>query len=133
MKILFLDDSQLRHDAFHRNRLGHDVTHVYTALEAINALEMKGIFDLVSLDHDLAEEHYLMMSEGLSEDRREAEAECLCGTGMDVVDHLTKMPTSRRPLVVVVHSWNTSRAEEMVRRLHEAGISATWTQFNPRN
>jgi len=54
MKILFLDDSPRRHAVFKNRASDHDVTYVWTASEAIEALKTGG-FDYVFLDHDLGE------------------------------------------------------------------------------
>ena len=140
MRILFLDDMQSRHDAAIRwfdGKPGVELVRVFTAPEAIARLN-EGHFDVVFLDHDLAEEHYLTLSEGLSEDRAEGEAEYMCGTGMDVVDWLVANPiipgdgiTPARHGNIIVHSWNPVRAPEMYRRLKDAGFNAYKIQFNP--
>jgi len=132
MRILFLDDMLDRHQAFRRNRIGHDITHVETAPEAIAVLKRSEPFDIVQLDHDLAEEHYLKASEGLSEERREGEAEYLCGTGMDVVDFICTMPKEKRPKLVIIHSWNL-RWKEMYYRLYDAGVPVKYLRFDPHN
>jgi CheY-like chemotaxis protein len=142
MRILFLDDMETRHDAavqWFSNRPGVELVQVRTAPEAIARLS-ENHFDVVFLDHDLAEEHYLTLSEGLSEDRAEGEAEYMCGTGMDVVDWLVANPiipgdgvTPARHSNIIVHSWNPSRAPEMHYRLKQAGYNAYRIPFNPCN
>ena len=141
MRILFLDDMKTRHDAVIRwfgDKPGVELVRVFTAPEAIARLS-EGHFDVVFLDHDLAEEHYLTLSEGLSEDRVAGEAEYMCGTGMDVVDWLIANPIvpgdgvipDARHSNIIVHSWNPSRAPEMFNRLKGAGFNAYKIQFNP--
>lgn len=128
MKILFLDDMEIRHSAFTRNHIGHDIRQAFTAQEAIRMINAND-FDVVFLDHDLAEEHYLKMSEGLSEEpTNDGYAH---GTGMDVVDHIIQMEPEDRPKHVIVHSMNGVRGTEMTKRLKEAGIWCIHRPFNP--
>jgi CheY-like chemotaxis protein len=119
VKVLFLDDMKTRHDAFRRKMIGHDVTHVHTAREAIEALD-KAIYDVAHLDHDLSDEHY----------EQDEYVGFSPGTGMDVVDHLVKMSMDQRPLAVIVHTFN-ERGREMLARLLDAGIAARWIRFKP--
>jgi CheY-like chemotaxis protein len=123
MRVLFLDDKQERHDAFRRNTIGHDVLFVFTASEAIKALETGPRFDQARLDHDLAEEHYLQFEA----------SEYAPGTGMDVVDHILKMAPEKRPKKVIVHSFNEPRSREMILRLRDAGFrNCYWYKFDPK-
>ena len=146
MKILFLDDMEIRHKAFARAAIGHEVIAVKTAQEAIQALREEPRFDYVSLDHDLSEEHYETMKTSLSEAC--ASVDCPIsssphvrqlgcpgtnytpGTGMDVVDYIVStMPKEKLPRRVVVHSFNP-RAEEMVARLRDSSLVAEWKRFH---
>jgi hypothetical protein len=127
-RILFLDDSRVRHDAFALSRGGDEILHVCTAADATRALDGGERFDLVYLDHDLAEEHYLEMSGGMRETPAPGDPPYDPGTGMDVVLHILQMPPERRPARVVVHSHNAT-AVEMVARLEHAGVAATWERF----
>lgn len=128
MRILTLDDMQTRQDAFARWFIGH--THDF-AMDAPSAIKLLDSFDydLVMLDHDLAEEHYLTMSEGMSEERQPGAPEYSPGTGMDVVDFIINMPAERRPHTVIVHSYNTPRAIEMRSKLKDVGIVAYRVPF----
>jgi CheY-like chemotaxis protein len=128
MRILFLDDARVRHDAFALAHGGDEVLHVFTAAEATRALDLTARFDLVHLDHDLAEEHYLELSGGLRETPATGDLPYEPGTGMDVVVHVLRMAPERRPVRVVVHSHNAI-AEEMVARLEQAGVPASWARF----
>lgn len=128
MNLLFLDDMKVRHDAFHRNHIGHNIVHVETAAQAKAALD-ETVFDIAFLDHDLAEEHYLTLSGGLREHRLPGEDEYDCGTGMDVVKHIVCMPEGKKPKKVIVHSFNPIAAE-MVDRLRVAGLWAAWLRFD---
>lgn len=53
MKILFLDDNPYRHKTMMRNSIGFRVVGVFSAQEAIKAMEEHDDFDLIMLDHDL--------------------------------------------------------------------------------
>jgi CheY-like chemotaxis protein len=128
MRILFLDDSQLRHDLFARSHGGDDVVHVFTAADATRALDAQPRFDLVQLDHDLAEEHALMASEGLKETPPPGLPVYSPGTGMEVALHIAALPPERRPRRAVVHTHNAIGAE-MVARLERAGVPASWVRF----
>src|SRR5689334_19670090 len=75
MKILFLDDMEERHRLFKIRNIGRDVTHVYNAKEAIEALNSTK-FDVVSLDHDLSIDTIMLMP---------GEGE---GSGYDVALHI---------------------------------------------
>ncbi len=57
MKILIVDDEQYRHDLYEKVYIGHEITHVYSASDAILELSINE-YDVVQLDHDLADQHY---------------------------------------------------------------------------
>jgi|SRR5580692_7551499 hypothetical protein len=122
MRILFLDDMEERYRAWwDTNHLGNDIVWAKTAEEAIAALapDDHHRFDLVTLDHDLADEHYQKQHAG--ED-----------TGQEVAKFIVAMPLERRPKRVKIHSWNRDGALAMKAILHEAGIDAPWVPFNGR-
>jgi CheY-like chemotaxis protein len=102
----------------------------WTAPKAIEALDSHKPFDLVMLDHDLAEEHYLTLSEGMSEDRLPGQDEYAPGTGMDVAEHIAAMPVDKQPKLVIVHSYNPLRSVEMYNVLREAGVAVHKIPFN---
>lgn len=133
MRVLVLDDAHIRHRGFRCEFQGHYITNTFTAPEAIEALKTQERFDLATLDHDLKEEHYLVATEGVSEDWQPGMPEYSPGTGMDVVDFICTMPPEKRPLQVIVHSWNISRSPEMVQRLRDAGmLTASWRKYRAR-
>lgn len=135
MRVLTLDDMHLRQHFFARWFEGHEHVHAWTAPGAIRELEGPA-FDLVMLDHDLAEEHYLTVSEGLSEERLPGQPVYAPGTGMDVVDFIVKQVRAGAPNVprkIIVHSWNPLRSMEMFSRLREAGVPVWKIPFNPQS
>lgn len=125
MRILTLDDMEVRAEQFRRWFAGHEHIHAYTAREAIEALRVSPSFDLIMLDHDLAEEHYLTLSGGLHETRQPGMPEYSPGTGMDVVDYLVLMArdgAANLPKRAIIHSFNSARAPLMRSILKDLGI-----------
>jgi CheY-like chemotaxis protein len=58
MRILFLDDSERRQTAMKRNCVGFVLDQAWDADQAIAFLKGEHHYDLICLDHDLADEHY---------------------------------------------------------------------------
>jgi CheY-like chemotaxis protein len=131
MRVLTLDDMETRHYYFRRWFAGFDLVETYTAKEAITALDNGGRFDLVMLDHDLAESHYLTLSEGLSEEQLPGMDEYEPGTGLDVARHIATMPKEKQPGQVVVHSWNPGGSAAMHETIYRAGIRVARKRFDP--
>lgn len=114
LRVLFLDDDLMRHDIFSTNHQNEKVLlhQVWTADQAISSIIELPRFDFIFLDHDLCDQNYV--GKGYVQG---------AGTGMDVVDYMCKsMDKDKWPSAVIIHSWNTYRAEEMERRLKEAGF-----------
>lgn len=122
MKMLFLDDESWRHDLLERHVKGtHDVWHVHTAEEAIDAIrahkDAGQPFVVVSLDHDLAT--------GKTEGRA-------VSTFLKQVSAV--WPTDQLPDLVIVHSWNSYAAQLMVADLLDGQLKdvvmAPFRSFN---
>jgi len=115
-KILFLDDSEERHDAAKKwhDVYWEDVTWCWTAKEAIDALKNKE-FDIVFLDHDLGGEHFV------NSEREDC--------GMEVVRWIMQ----NEPVIelIVVHSWNIPAAKRMTENLLDSGYSVSVSPFTP--
>jgi len=110
-RILFLDDDENRHRGFRQMTIGDLVDHVYTARQAIEALEKNPAYDYVYLDHDLDE--YATMGQTPREE-----------TGQVVADYIAeKLPKDKYPDRVVIHSYNRPGARSMGLKIKEAGIS----------
>lgn len=118
MKILFLDDDHQRHTRFRFRTIGNDVTHVYTADEAIDHLTTRGPYDEVWLDHDLSEQ----ASVGIYHpDER---------TGYHVACFIAEtLAPELRPPLVIVHSLNPSGATRMHAALASGGIKVRREPF----
>jgi hypothetical protein len=113
MKILFLDDQDNRHKIFIGSHKSHDIISAYTADEAIEFIRNQSPFDLVSLDHDLGGV-YLPSDEN---------------SGYAVAEYIAGMDKEKLPGEIVVHSWNESGAEKMIKKLGESGIDALYRPF----
>lgn len=113
-RVLFLDDSEQRHETFARAMVGgrYILLQAITAEQAITLLGGDARYDVACLDHDLSEEDIMCPPGGPSR----------VATGMDVVDHIVSMGHDRRPRFVVVHTHNPPAGDEMMRRLGAAGI-----------
>lgn len=120
--ILFLDDMQERHDKLARGfiiyGLGVDLYSVYTAQTAIDKLIRDGLsFDIVSLDHDLAAEHYNRAC-------TDTTADCGCV----VVDAVCLAKERFKNTKFFIHSWNEAAAVRMAKALETCGL---WVQRKP--
>ncbi len=124
MRILILDDDDIRHEAFTRRlHIKHDCVHVHTAQGAMEALHANPAFDIVFLDHDLNDHQYTS-----TETLRSAETASSMKvnlTGYRVAAFISKeLAAEKRPATVVVHSWNTPGGDSMMMVLKEGGIRA---------
>jgi CheY-like chemotaxis protein len=109
MRILILDDDPTRGMAFRRVLIGHLVTVVTTAPEAIQRLAAED-WDATSLDHDLGDEQ--MVDSGP-------------GTGWEVARWLAENPT-RIPKAVVLHSFNPPGRARMRDLLPDSVLAPGW-------
>ena len=117
MRILILDDNELRLGLFTDVFGTHQNIMVKEAQSAIAFLQSHAPFDLVMLDHDLGGEIYV------DSDREDC--------GMEVVRWMEiHKPIARR---VVVHSWNIPAAEIMANRLTAAGYTVLRAPFTKAN
>lgn len=119
MKILILDDEQVRHDYFKKIFSAQpeaQLTHVTTVAEAIDELEKNSPFDLVHLDHDLQDTDYMPYP--------------VERTGADVAHFITRfMAKELHPARVVVHSVNSVGGPNIRNILQDAGIPVVWAPF----
>ena len=113
-RILVLDDDGRRHDWFDASLTGHDS--VRSARDARRALQENPPYDLVFLDHDLAED-YAVVPAVWGED------------GRTVARFIAMMPAARRPPMAHIHSSNWGAACEMEVILSAAGLRVTRAEF----
>jgi CheY-like chemotaxis protein len=113
-RILVLDDDARRHEWFDAHLRGHHP--VWSAREARRALQQNPPYDLVFLDHDLAED-YAVVPAVWGED------------GRTVARFIAAMPQEKRPARVHIHSSNWGAACEMEVILAAAGLRVTRAEF----
>jgi CheY-like chemotaxis protein len=118
-RVLVLDDKPIRLDRFKQRLEGHEVHCFDNAPEAMNALtNAEKPYDVAYLDHDLGEGNEKSKAQDGSD-----------LTGMHVVDHIITLPAEKRPKMVIAHTNNAPRGEEMKLRLRDAGIEAEKQPF----
>lgn len=116
MKIFFLDDDKDRHRQFKMNRIGMDITAVWTYEDAC-AILAKTVFDVAYLDHDLSE----FAAAGFP---REGEK-----TGTHVAEFIAAMPAERRPKRIIIHSFNDEGRRRMGKILSDVGVRCMLEKF----
>lgn len=127
MRIFILEDDPQRMLLFREAFVQHDVTHAASVEEAKRL--WTPVYDVVLLDHDLADVHYEAYSNG------QVPVE---GTGMEFVkwlcEQITDLPTVylNQRTIYIVHSWNTVGGPNMHRALREAGLRAGRDPFGPK-
>lgn len=115
MKILFLDDDDLRHEVFAEQAKagGHEPFHAHTVDEFAGLIDLHD-FDEVWLDHDLNDFQY------------ESKGADMYGSGLldgtAAAHWLVSLLPERRPQKVVIHSWNPPGANRMRAILEEGGF-----------
>ena len=122
MRVLILDDSKERHEAFQRIFQAEELTSVYRYSEFLLALSLPEPWDLIHLDHDLGDEidaDYFIDGWGAKQEYN----------GVHAADRVCELPVEKQPIGVVVHSINSTGAVRMVKTLRAAGISAKWEPF----
>jgi len=128
MRILILDDMEPRHETFRKNLEEHDRVHVYSYDEAVKAVTEGERFDVFYLDHDLMDFHYEAYNAGY-----------VNATEMELTGYtfvlwmISTMELSKRPELVVVHSWNDTGAARMAKALSEDGFNVVVEEFNLRS
>lgn len=105
MKVLFLDDDKTRTQKVKQELIGHHLTTVETASEAIAALKT-GHFDMVSLDHDLGGRVFAASDEN---------------SGYAVAEYIAGLPPHDWPDAILIHSFNPDGADKMQRAIIKGG------------
>ena len=104
MRVLILDDDNVRHVNFSHRLTGHKVIHTYTVEECIDALKNRSTFDVCFLDHDLGGRVYVESGKG---------------TGYEVAEWLMNNP-EKQPDKIVIHSLNPAGVNNMANCLPKA-------------
>jgi CheY-like chemotaxis protein len=115
MRILFLDDDPLRHEAFAEQAKvgGHEAAHALTFGEFMGLTDGKQ-WDEVWLDHDLNDHDAVSRWTDMYGDGEQ--------NGVDAARWLAAQLPEHRPSKVVIHSWNPTGAARMRAVLEEAGF-----------
>ena len=114
-RVLVLDDSPDRRDAFASALAGCQVRLVSTSKAARIALIDEEPFDLVCLDHDLGERGVVHL-----------------GDGMEVAQFIAQDMRDKIPRWVLVHSSNIPAAERMVLCMDDAGVGVLRASYSSK-
>lgn len=113
MRVLILEDDDLRCQAFRRRFSGHEVVVIVRAAQDAIRLLREQVWDLLCLDHDLGD----CETPGSSP-----------GTGYEVAEWIAEHE-DRRPARIVLHSFNPVGVANMKRALGNAVIApGFWAQ-----
>lgn len=104
-KLLILDDQEMRHELFRHKYEGHDITHAWTASQAIHYLS-NNEYDYIFLDHDLGNQSYMASGPG---------------TGYEVAEWISKHPELKGSKIII-HSFNPAGASNMDNLLRRNGF-----------
>ena len=110
VRTFILEDDVSRMGLFHEV-LGFNVTHRDNVEDAKKVYEKYKPFDIVLLDHDLCNEHYV--GKRLDEN-----------TGYQFAEWLAKTQDCNEATYVVIHSYNPDGAERMEDVLQKSGWNA---------
>lgn len=117
MRILIVEDNEARCDWFARKFAGRELDVTCDVGRALEWLA-EHHYNLILLDHDLAEEHYLSDT---PDDER---------TGYAVARWLAANPDRHRDAMIIIHSLNYVGAQRMLDALHGAGRDAEHVPFH---
>ncbi len=130
MRILILDDDRTRQEGFvtkfSKQYPGAEVIQTYTYNQCIKALDQGSKFDLVQLDHDLADFGPYPETapiEGVIYEIPKGQKEY---TGTDValwMAQANSLTGANRPDMIVIHSWNDNGRRRMQGILTDAGFT----------
>lgn len=116
MRVLIVEDDESRCSWFQEKFADNELDLTCSVEQAFAWLAVWD-YDVILLDHDLIEEHYL--SE-LHDDER---------TGYAVAAWLASHPDRQRDATIIVHSLNYGGADRMLETLREAGRDAEHVPF----
>jgi len=124
MKILFLDDDEMRQTVFFRKFLefkqdGDTLVTTRTVEETIDALKTKGPFDVIDLDHDLGGKIFVKEVEG---------------TGYQVALFIeNELSNELLPKHVIIHSYNPDGVKRMMESIGKRVTSVQYIPFGSDN
>ncbi len=119
MRILILDDEQVRHEdltGFYRD---HEVVNTTTYNEFVQELENGSPWDLIHLDHDL----------GPGDSYLDGWGNMQFFTGQHAAIRVCELHDHQLPGEVIVHSVNPLGANYMVSDLKSRKVRVTWRPY----
>jgi len=116
-RILIVEDDPLRCAWFEQKFAGRRMDVTCDVAEAMEWLAARD-YDVILLDHDLADEHYF--SDEPDDER----------TGYAVAVWLANHPDRHRDALIVIHSLNYAGAQRMLDALRDAGRDAEHVPFH---
>lgn len=119
MRILILDDEQVRHDDLAVLYGGHEIVHTTTYSQFVRELESGSPWDLIHLDHDL----------GPGDSYLDGWGNMQFFTGQHAAIRVCELHDDRLPSEVIVHSVNPLGANYMVSDLKSRKVNVTWRPY----
>jgi len=119
MRILILDDEQVRHDDLAVFYGGHEVTHTTTYNQFVRELVSGSPWDLIHLDHDL----------GPGDSYLDGWGNMQFFTGQHAAIRVCELHDDQLPGEVIVHSVNPLGANYMVSDLKSRKVNVTWRPY----
>lgn len=122
MRILILDDQNLRHEIFQERYKGHEVVSVHRYSEFL--AQLNKLWDLIHLDHDLGDdvEDADTYVDGWGKTQ--------LFDGRHAAMRVCELDDALKPKQVIIHSVNASDAPTMRDMLERAGIPVVWEPFS---
>lgn len=125
MRILILDDEEVRHEAIARRYDGHEVVGATTYFQFLRYFWEGSPWHIVHLDHDLGEppeaDSYVDGWGGVR-----------AYTGLHAARVIADAGDGDLPGEVIVHSQNPLGSQAMVAELRARGVAASRQPFDPR-
>lgn len=123
MKILILDDDEIRQDFYRQRYEGHDVAHAWTYSQFSQCLDRESPLDLIHLDHDLGDfttgDTYV---DGWGVTRE--------FSGQHAARKVCELSDERLPRQVIIQSVNPDGAAAMKKMLMRRGVDVVWSPFS---
>lgn len=119
MRILILDDEQVRHDDLAEVYRGHEVVHTSTYSHFVREIESGSPWDLIHLDHDL----------GPGDSYLDGWSNMQFFTGRHAAIRVCELHDHQLPGEVIVHSVNPLGAQNMVSDLKSRKVKVTWRPY----
>jgi len=123
MRILILDDEEVRHTDLAEFYSGHEVVHVETYNHFVLELVSGSPWSLIHLDHDL----------GPGDSYLDGWGNMQFFTGQHAAIRVCELHDDHLPAEVIVHSVNPLGANIMVTDLKSRKVKVTWRPYTQMN